>query len=113
MQTEFGKIARLTGTTAGTVSPLRKEIEHLSRWIGVLSVLIGVVFFAVGRLRGVPVWDAFIFAISIVVAMVPEGLLPTLNPGPRARHPAHGPAKRAHSPSTVEGSAAPVQGALR
>ena len=78
MQTEFGKIARLTGAASGTVSPLRKEIEHLSRWIGVLSVLIGVVFFVVGRLRGVPFWDAFIFAIGIIVAMVPEGLLPTL-----------------------------------
>jgi sodium/potassium-transporting ATPase subunit alpha len=78
MRTEFGKIARLTGTAAGTVSPLRKEIEHLSRWIGILSVLIGVLFFAVGRFRGVPFWDAFIFAIGIIVAMVPEGLLPTL-----------------------------------
>jgi calcium-translocating P-type ATPase len=78
MQTEFGKIARLTGAADGTVSPLRKEIEHLSRWIGILSVLIGVLFFTVGRFRGVPFWDAFIFAIGIIVAMVPEGLLPTL-----------------------------------
>jgi calcium-translocating P-type ATPase len=78
MQTEFGKIARLTGAAPGAVSTLRQEIEHLSRWIGVLSVLIGVLFFAVGRLRGVPFWDAFIFAIGIIVAMVPEGLLPTL-----------------------------------
>ena len=78
MQTEFGKIARLTGTAASTVSPLRQEIAHLSRWIGILSVLIGVLFFIVGRFRGVPFWDAFIFAIGIIVAMVPEGLLPTL-----------------------------------
>ena len=78
MQTEFGKIARLTGTAASTVSPLRREIAHLSRWIGILSVLIGVLFFIVGRFRGVPFWDAFIFAIGIIVAMVPEGLLPTL-----------------------------------
>jgi sodium/potassium-transporting ATPase subunit alpha len=78
MQTEFGKIARLTGTASGTASPLRKEIAYLSRWIGILSVLIGVLFFAVGRFRGVPFWDAFIFAIGIIVAMVPEGLLPTL-----------------------------------
>ena len=78
MHTEFGKIAHLSGTAAGAVSPLRKEIEHLSRWIGFLSVLIGVLFFAGGRFRGVPFWDAFIFAIGIIVAMVPEGLLPTL-----------------------------------
>ena len=41
-------------------------------------MLIGVLFFTVGRFRGVPFWDAFIFAIGIIVAMVPEGLLPTL-----------------------------------
>jgi calcium-translocating P-type ATPase len=78
MQTEFGKIARLTGTAGRTVSPLLEEIEHLSRWIGLLSVLIGALFFALGRFTGVPFWDAFIFAIGIIVAMVPEGLLPTM-----------------------------------
>jgi len=41
-------------------------------------VLLGLLFFAVGRLVGVPFWNAFIFAIGIIVAMVPEGLLPTL-----------------------------------
>ena len=78
MRTEFGKIARLTQTAERAVSPLLEEIEHLSRWIGVLSVLIGVLFFAVGRSTGVPFWDAFIFSIGIIVAMVPEGLLPTM-----------------------------------
>jgi sodium/potassium-transporting ATPase subunit alpha len=78
MQTEFGKIARLTGRATGAISPLRTELEHLSRWIGIISVFLGLVFFAVGRLTGVPFWNAFIFAIGIIVAMVPEGLLPTL-----------------------------------
>ncbi len=78
MQTEFGKIAHLTQTAREAVSPLRKEIEHLSRWIGILAVLIGMLFFVVGRFSGVPFWDAFIFAIGIIVAMVPEGLLPTM-----------------------------------
>jgi sodium/potassium-transporting ATPase subunit alpha len=78
MRTEFGKIAHLAQTARETVSPLRKEIEHLSRWIGILAVLIGLLFFVVGRFTGVPFWDAFIFAIGIIVAMVPEGLLPTL-----------------------------------
>jgi sodium/potassium-transporting ATPase subunit alpha len=78
MQTQFGKIAYLTQTAEEAVSPLRAEIEHLSRWIGILAVLIGVLFFGVGRFSGVPFWSAFIFAIGIIVAMVPEGLLPTL-----------------------------------
>ncbi len=78
MHTEFGRIAHLTQTVGDVVSPLRTEIAHLSRVIGIVAVGIGLLFFAVGRFAGVPFWNAFIFAIGIIVAMVPEGLLPTL-----------------------------------
>ncbi len=78
MHTEFGKIAHLTQTSGEAVSPLREEIAHLSRLIGILAVVIGLLFFAIGRAIGVPFWEDFIFAIGIIVAMVPEGLLPTL-----------------------------------
>ena len=66
MQTEFGKIAHLTQTAGEEVSPLRKEIGHLSRLTAVLAVLISLLFFSLG------------WIIGIIVAMVPEGLLPTL-----------------------------------
>jgi P-type E1-E2 ATPase len=78
MHTEFGKIAHLTQTSRGGVSPLRMEIAHLSRWIAILAVLLGLLFFTIGWALGVPLWDDFIFAIGLIVAMVPEGLLPTL-----------------------------------
>lgn len=78
MRTEFGKIAHLTQTGGETVSPLRREIAHLSRVIVLLAVLVGLVFFAAGWVLGVPFWQDFLFAIGIIVAMVPEGLLPTL-----------------------------------
>jgi sodium/potassium-transporting ATPase subunit alpha len=78
MHSEFGKIAHLTQTGRGAVSPLREQIAHLSRFIGILAVAIGLAFFAISRIVGVPFWEGFIFAIGIIVAMVPEGLLPTL-----------------------------------
>jgi calcium-translocating P-type ATPase len=78
MHTEFGKIAHLTQTAGQEVSPLRKEIAHLSRLTAILAMLIGLLFFSLGWLIGIPVWKAFVFAIGIIVAMVPEGLLPTL-----------------------------------
>ncbi len=78
MHTEFGKIAHLTQTGQAAVSPLREQVAHLSRIIGILAVVIGLAFFAISRVIGVPFWDGFIFAIGIIVAMVPEGLLPTL-----------------------------------
>ena len=76
--TEFGKIAHLVQTAGDAVSPLRREIAHLSRLTAILAVLIGILFFAVGWAIGISLWQAFIFAIGIIVAMVPEGLLPTL-----------------------------------
>ena len=77
--TEFGRIARLTQTGRETASPLRREIAYLSRLIIILAVIIGSVFFTViWWAVGVHFWRAFIFAIGIIVAMVPEGLLPTL-----------------------------------
>ncbi len=78
MHTEFGKIAHLTQTAGEAVSPLRKEIAHLSRLTAILAVLIGLSFFSLGWMIGIPFWKAFVFAIGIIVAMVPEGLLPTL-----------------------------------
>ena len=78
MHTEIGKIAHLTQTGREPVSPLRREIAYMSRLIAMLAVLIGLLFFAIGRAIGVSFWEDFIFAIGIIVAMVPEGLLPTL-----------------------------------
>jgi len=78
MHTEFGKIAHLTQTAVPTVSPLQLEIVRLSRLIAVLALTLGVVFFFIGRGMGLSFWDNFIFAIGIIVANVPEGLLPTV-----------------------------------
>ena len=79
MHTEFGKIAHLTQTGGEAVSPLRKEIVYLSHLIIILALSIGLLFFAVSWWAiGVSFWESFIFAIGIIVAMVPEGLLPTL-----------------------------------
>ena len=76
--TEFGKIARLTQAGGATTSPLRRQLAHLSRLIAILSIMIGCVFFAAGAVIGIPFWQDFILSIGIIVAMVPEGLLPTL-----------------------------------
>ena len=76
--TEFGRVARLTQATEKEVSPLRRQLAHLSRRIALLAIATGTVFFAIGVLIGVPFWRDFIFTIGIIVAMVPEGLLPTL-----------------------------------
>ncbi len=76
--TAFGQIAHLTQSAREPLSPLQKEVVRLSRLVGLLSLGLGVVFFFIGRAIGLPFWSNFIFAIGIIVANVPEGLLPTL-----------------------------------
>ncbi|MBI4995738.1 MAG: cation-transporting P-type ATPase [Rhodocyclales bacterium] len=78
METEFGRIAHLTQTAGETESPLQVEIRHVSRVVAVLAVVLGVVFFAIGQAIGLPFWANAMFAIGIIVANVPEGLLPTV-----------------------------------
>ena len=78
MRTEFGRSADLTQSAPETPAPLQRVLGHVSRAIATLSVLLGLGLFAVGRLVGLPFWDNFVFAIGVIVANVPEGLLPTL-----------------------------------
>ncbi|PIX96395.1 MAG: ATPase [Hydrogenophilales bacterium CG_4_9_14_3_um_filter_63_34] len=75
---EFGKIARLSQHGDVRASPLYREIARLSRLVAVLAVALGGGFFLLGTLLGQPVWASFVFAIGIMVANVPEGLLPTV-----------------------------------
>jgi Ca2+-transporting ATPase len=77
--TEFGRIARLTGAQEERPSPLQRELGRVTQVVTLLSVAMGVTFFLIGTLAGKlsPV-SGFLFAVGIIVANVPEGLLPTL-----------------------------------
>ena len=79
MGTEFGKIAGLTQNVAERLSPLQKNIDRLSRLISIIAVSLGIFFFAISKVFvGMETLAAVVFAIGIIVANVPEGLLPTL-----------------------------------
>lgn len=76
--TEFGRIAHLSQVTREMRSPLHREIARLSHLVGLLACSLGAVFFLAGQAIGQPFWANFMFAIGIIVANVPEGLLPTV-----------------------------------
>ena len=78
MRSEFGRIAQLTGSVSPGLSPLQKEIARVTRVVAAIAVVMGVVFFAGGHFTGRPFWQNFLFAVGIIVANVPEGLLPTV-----------------------------------
>lgn len=78
MRTEFGKIAHLTQTAGEASSPLQREIARLSRIVTALATGMGIAMFFIGEALGLPTWENLLFAIGIIVANVPEGLLPTV-----------------------------------
>jgi magnesium-transporting ATPase (P-type) len=79
MDTEFGKIAHLTQSVAEELSPLQKEMGRVTKLVTVLAVGIGVFFFALAILvAGVSLTESFIFSLGMIVAFVPEGMLPTV-----------------------------------
>ncbi len=78
MQTEFGNIAHLTQVAEVVPSPLQREILLLSRWLALIAMALGVLFFLIGQGLGLGFWSNLLFAIGIIVANVPEGLLPTV-----------------------------------
>jgi sodium/potassium-transporting ATPase subunit alpha len=77
-QTEFGRIARLTETVKIEKTPLQKEISKTSRLIALFATSIGLIFFLIGHFLEKSFWENFTFAIGVIVALVPEGLLPTV-----------------------------------
>jgi P-type Ca2+ transporter type 2C len=78
MATELGRIAGLTQSAEHRPSPLELEMGHVTRVVAVLSVMVGVTFFVLAGALGMALTDRFLFAIGVIVANVPEGLLPTV-----------------------------------
>ena len=79
MKTEFGQIADLTQNLAQEKSPLQKELDHLTKQISVIAVSVGLFFMIAATLFvHQPLSQAFIFALGMIVAFIPEGLLPTV-----------------------------------
>lgn len=79
MATEFGKIAGLTQSVGDELSPLQKEMDMVTRVVTVIAVAVGLVFFVLAVLLArITLAESFIFTLGMIVAFVPEGLLPTV-----------------------------------
>jgi magnesium-transporting ATPase (P-type) len=79
MHTELGRIAALSQRVGHDESPLEKQVKHVARLIALVAVGMGIAFIPLGTLlAGLSLGDAVNFAIGLLVANVPEGLLPTI-----------------------------------
>lgn len=79
MNTQVGKIADLLQSTEDEATPLQKEMNHVSKILGIAVCIIAVVvLFALAVLEGFhsvhDVIDSLLLAVSLAVAAVPEGL---------------------------------------
>ncbi len=72
--TELGRIAALTRATETPPTPLERRVARLGRVLVVLALAIFALVFAVGLLRGIPLTEIFMVAVSQLVSVVPEGL---------------------------------------
>lgn len=76
--TQIGAISELSQIVERDLTPMQKELMLFVKKITYLALAIGFIFFVVGFLIGNTFWTNLIFAIGIIVANVPEGLLPTV-----------------------------------
>lgn len=75
MATEFGHIATLTAETKKEDSPLQKEIKDIGIFVGKVTVALSVILFLIGYFfQNRELIDTILFAVSVAVAAVPEGL---------------------------------------
>ncbi|MBU0679959.1 MAG: cation-transporting P-type ATPase [Proteobacteria bacterium] len=77
LRTEFGKVAHLSQSIKREASPLERETAHMVRVLTIIAVVMGLGFFFYGVSRDRPLWVNLVFMMGIIVANVPEGLLPT------------------------------------
>jgi magnesium-transporting ATPase (P-type) len=77
-QTRLGAISRLTSGVVRRPTPLRVQLNRSVRVLAGFAIGVGAVFFAASLALGMPPGDGFLFSVGVIVALVPEGLLPTL-----------------------------------
>ena len=76
--TRLARIAQMTSAGRRPPSPLALELDRVVRVIALVSVAVGSVFLVIALLVGIRLTDGFLFALGVTVALVPEGLLPTV-----------------------------------
>ncbi len=74
MTTEFGRIATLTQLVDRQKTPLQLKLARLGKQLGIAAILVSVAIALTGWYIGKPPIDMFMTAVSLAVAIVPEGL---------------------------------------
>jgi len=70
--------AALSQRVGSEESPLERQVRRSAWLIAAVAVLVGALFLPLGLIAGLSLPDATVFAVGLLVANVPEGLLPTI-----------------------------------
>ncbi|PRY06438.1 Ca2+-transporting ATPase [Pontibacter ummariensis] len=74
MKTELGKIANMIGSVETSKTPLQERLDKLGKMLAMFGAAAAALIFGVGLLMGKAAADMFLTAVSVAVAVVPEGL---------------------------------------
>ncbi|MQA82895.1 MAG: HAD-IC family P-type ATPase [Streptosporangiales bacterium] len=77
-KTRIAGIAALTRQAHRRPSPLANQLRRVVAIVAAIAVAVGAAFFGVAVALGMPPTDGFLLAVGVTVALVPEGLLPTV-----------------------------------
>src|SRR3989344_1076805 len=72
--TKFGTIAKNLSIIEEGVTPLQKKLTVLTRFIGIGGIVLSILVFLISMFEGSGYFPAFLLAVSLAVAVVPEGL---------------------------------------
>ncbi|MET3808646.1 calcium-translocating P-type ATPase [Nakamurella sp. UYEF19] len=78
MRTQIGRIAALSERVGSDSSPLEVQVKKVAKLIAIVSIVVAAAFLPLGLAAGLSTAAAISFAIGMLVANVPEGLLPTI-----------------------------------
>ncbi|MFA5866975.1 MAG: cation-transporting P-type ATPase [Actinomycetota bacterium] len=79
MYTQFGEVFRLTTTAKEPPSPLEKQVDFLAKRVAVIAIIIGFILFGVALQLSMGYVEAFLFALGVMMALVPQGLPATMS----------------------------------
>ena len=74
MRTQIGMIAAMLQAVHEEPTPLQRKLDQLGKALGIAALVVCVLVFGVGWLRGIAPLEMFLVAVSLAVAAVPEGL---------------------------------------
>lgn len=79
MYTQFGSVFKLTTAAKEPPSPLEKQVDFLAKRVAIVAIITGFILFGLALRLNMGYVDAFLFALGVMMALVPQGLPATMS----------------------------------